>query len=135
MHATFTDPGDDDPYTATIDFGDGSGPQAVVPVVTNTTPPQTGTVDGSFQYGDNGSFTVTVTVTDEDGGTGSASFLVTVTNVDPDAVIETPDPVIADVNTAVGALLAAGVSLAELKVRPRTLEDLFLELTGKELRA
>jgi ABC-2 type transport system ATP-binding protein len=41
----------------------------------------------------------------------------------------------ADVNAAVAALLAAGVSLAELKVRPRTLEDLFLELTGKELRA
>jgi len=40
-----------------------------------------------------------------------------------------------DVNAAVGALLGAGVSLAELKVRPRTLEDLFLELTGKELRA
>jgi ABC-2 type transport system ATP-binding protein len=41
----------------------------------------------------------------------------------------------ADVNATVGALLAGGVSLAELKVRPRTLEDLFLELTGKELRA
>jgi ABC-2 type transport system ATP-binding protein len=41
----------------------------------------------------------------------------------------------ADVNATVGALLSAGVSLAELKVRPRTLEDLFLELTGKELRA
>jgi len=40
-----------------------------------------------------------------------------------------------DVNATVGALLSAGVSLAELKVRPRTLEDLFLELTGKELRA
>ncbi|HUS23653.1 MAG TPA: ABC transporter ATP-binding protein [Candidatus Binatia bacterium] len=41
----------------------------------------------------------------------------------------------ADVNATVGELLAAGVSLAGLKVRPRTLEDLFLELTGKELRA
>ena len=41
----------------------------------------------------------------------------------------------ADVNGTVSALLSAGVSLAELKVRPRTLEDLFLELTGKELRA
>jgi len=41
----------------------------------------------------------------------------------------------ADVNATVDALLKAGVSLAELKVRPRTLEDLFLELTGKELRA
>ncbi len=41
----------------------------------------------------------------------------------------------ADVNGVVQALLQAGVSLAQLKVRPRTLEDLFLELTGKELRA
>ena len=41
----------------------------------------------------------------------------------------------ADVNGAIAALLAAGVSLASLKVRPRTLEDLFLELTGKELRS
>jgi ABC-2 type transport system ATP-binding protein len=41
----------------------------------------------------------------------------------------------ADVNATIGALLSAGVSLAELKVRPRSLEDLFLQLTGKELRA
>jgi ABC-2 type transport system ATP-binding protein len=41
----------------------------------------------------------------------------------------------ADVNDAVRRLLEAGVSLAQLKIRPRTLEDLFLELTGKELRA
>ena len=41
----------------------------------------------------------------------------------------------ADVNATIAALLGAGVSLAELKVRPRTLEDLFIELTGKELRA
>ncbi len=40
-----------------------------------------------------------------------------------------------DVNATVAQLLAAGVSLAQLKIRPRTLEDLFLELTGKELRA
>ncbi len=41
----------------------------------------------------------------------------------------------ADVNGVLRMLLEAGVSLAQLKVRPRTLEDLFLELTGKELRA
>ncbi|MCI0749134.1 MAG: ABC transporter ATP-binding protein [Nevskiales bacterium] len=40
----------------------------------------------------------------------------------------------ADVNTTVTQLLEAGVSLAQLRVRPRTLEDLFLELTGRELR-
>ncbi|WP_273453527.1 ABC transporter ATP-binding protein [Nevskia ramosa] len=43
--------------------------------------------------------------------------------------IQTPD-----VNAAVAALLAAGVSLAQLRIRPRTLEDLFIELTGRGLR-
>jgi ABC-2 type transport system ATP-binding protein len=41
----------------------------------------------------------------------------------------------ADVNGAIAELLAAGASLARLRIRPRTLEDLFLELTGRELRA
>ncbi|TCO80415.1 ABC-2 type transport system ATP-binding protein [Plasticicumulans lactativorans] len=40
-----------------------------------------------------------------------------------------------DVDAALAALLAAGVPLARLSVRSRTLEDLFLELTGRELRA
>ncbi|MEW5755851.1 MAG: ABC transporter ATP-binding protein [Pseudomonadota bacterium] len=39
-----------------------------------------------------------------------------------------------DVNAVVQGLLSAGVSLARLQIRQRTLEDLFLELTGKELR-
>jgi ABC-2 type transport system ATP-binding protein len=41
----------------------------------------------------------------------------------------------ADVNGTLQQLLAAGLSLAQLKIRPRTLEDLFLQLTGTELRA
>ena len=41
----------------------------------------------------------------------------------------------ADVNATLSHLMAAGVPLAGLSVRPRTLEDLFLHLTGKELRA
>jgi ABC-2 type transport system ATP-binding protein len=40
-----------------------------------------------------------------------------------------------DVEAAIDALRAQGVSLARLKIRPRTLEDLFLELTGEALRA
>jgi ABC-2 type transport system ATP-binding protein len=39
-----------------------------------------------------------------------------------------------DVNSTITQLLAAGLSLAQLKIRPRTLEDLFLHLTGTELR-
>ncbi|MCB1621480.1 MAG: ABC transporter ATP-binding protein [Thiothrix sp.] len=40
-----------------------------------------------------------------------------------------------DVNAALDELLQLGVSLRGLQVRSRTLEDLFLELTGKALRA
>ncbi|MGH8372708.1 MAG: ABC transporter ATP-binding protein [Gammaproteobacteria bacterium] len=40
----------------------------------------------------------------------------------------------ADVNGTVERLIKHGISLANLQIRARTLEDLFLELTGKELR-
>ncbi len=40
-----------------------------------------------------------------------------------------------DVNVSIQQLLAMGVSLSHLQIRARNLEDLFLELTGKELRA
>ncbi len=39
-----------------------------------------------------------------------------------------------DVNATLQQLLAAGARLQQLQVRPRTLEDLFLHLTGKALR-
>ena len=40
-----------------------------------------------------------------------------------------------DVNQAIALLLQHGVPLARLEIRPPSLEDLFLELTGKALRA
>jgi ABC-2 type transport system ATP-binding protein len=40
-----------------------------------------------------------------------------------------------DVDEAIRTLAAAGVSFSRLRIRPRNLEDLFLELTGNELRA
>lgn len=40
-----------------------------------------------------------------------------------------------DVNATLRHLLTLGISLERLQIRPRTLEDLFLELTGKELRS
>lgn len=39
-----------------------------------------------------------------------------------------------DVNGSLKALIENGVSLARMKVRPHSLEDLFIELTGKDLR-
>lgn len=41
----------------------------------------------------------------------------------------------ADVNGAIKCLLDHGISLTNLQIRARTLEDLFLELTGRELRS
>lgn len=40
-----------------------------------------------------------------------------------------------DVNEVVALLMNNNVSLSQLQIRARTLDDLFLELTGKELRA
>jgi ABC-2 type transport system ATP-binding protein len=45
------------------------------------------------------------------------------------------DILTSDVNATLQYLLELGVSLEHLQVQPRTLEDLFLELTGKELKA
>ncbi|MDQ2695703.1 MAG: ABC transporter ATP-binding protein [Pseudomonadota bacterium] len=42
---------------------------------------------------------------------------------------------VSDLDAAIRQLLAQGISLAQLRIRPRTLDDLFLELTGRELRA
>jgi PKD repeat protein len=74
--ATFTDPGDDDTHTATINWGDGTIEPGTVNQAANT-------VSGSHVYEDDGLFTVTVTVTDDDGGSDSDSFTVTVDNVAP----------------------------------------------------
>jgi ABC-2 type transport system ATP-binding protein len=40
-----------------------------------------------------------------------------------------------DLDTTLRTLIAANVPLSNLRIRPANLEDLFLELTGKELRA
>lgn len=48
---------------------------------------------------------------------------------------ETVEILTRDVNAAIRELIAYNISLAHLQIRPRTLEDLFLELTGHELRA
>jgi uncharacterized delta-60 repeat protein len=65
-----------DTWTATVDYGEGAGPQ---PLSLNS--------DQSFGlyhiYKEEGSYTVTVVVTDDDGTSGTASFNVTVKDVTP----------------------------------------------------
>lgn len=71
---SFTDPGADS-WTATVDYGDGSGAQPLT--LTNKT------FTLSHTYADNGPYSVTVQVTDDDGGVGNDQVTITVHNVDP----------------------------------------------------
>jgi Ca2+-binding RTX toxin-like protein len=71
---SFTDPGLDT-WTATVNYGDGSGTQ---PVTLN--PDKTFNLAHDFPAGD---FTVTVSVSDDDGGVGTASFAVHVSKATP----------------------------------------------------
>ncbi|HEX6911291.1 MAG TPA: DNA/RNA non-specific endonuclease, partial [Longimicrobium sp.] len=66
---SFTDPGADS-WTATVDYGDGSGAQPLALSGTGFTL--------SHTYAAAGEFTVTVTVTDDDGGASNATAVVTV---------------------------------------------------------
>jgi hypothetical protein len=74
---SFTDPGTLDTWTAKVNYGDGSGDQ----VLTLTGK----TFSLSHVFADNAAvpYTVTVTVTDKDGGVGSDTAMVTVNNVPP----------------------------------------------------
>jgi len=88
---SFTDPGPDS-WTATVDYGDGSGAQPLA-------------LSGksfslSHLYAAAGTYTVTVTVTDDGGLSGTQTATVTVTNVAP------------SVNAFAGATLLPGESYA-----------------------
>jgi hypothetical protein len=96
LSASSSDPGSDDlTYTWQFEFG---------PTVTHSyynndlfpdppispwgTFPFSTLDEASHTYGDDGEFLVSVTVTDDDGGTASDSCTVTVLNIDPEITIE-----------------------------------------------
>ena len=73
-NGSFTDP-DSTSWTATVDYGDGSGIQPLIPSGTN--------FSLSHIYKDNGIYTVTVSVKDNQGAIGDTTSTITVNNVNP----------------------------------------------------
>jgi len=71
---SFTDPGSDT-WTATVNYGDSTGPQPLALTGKN--------FSLSHVYADNSTYTVTVTVTDDDGASTLDTLTVTVLNVAP----------------------------------------------------
>ena len=95
ISGNFTDPGWFDTHNATIDWGDGTEVELGDLIEENEYPDSTGTVTGSHVYGDNGVYTVNLTVIDDDGGVGTDTLTVTVNNVAPTASIDSmtqPNP-------------------------------------------
>ncbi|MBX2997503.1 MAG: DUF11 domain-containing protein [Caldilineaceae bacterium] len=87
---TFTDPGfNTETFTYTVNWGDGSTPitEPVTSLLNGGVGVLTrGSITESYTYADNGVYTVTVTVVDDDSGSASNSFTVTVNNVAPTIV-------------------------------------------------
>jgi len=84
---TFNDLGTLDTHTATIDWGDGTVDDASIVEFPFGPPGKTtgmaGTITGGHNYADDGIYTVTVTLLDDDAGQHSTSFDVTVENARP----------------------------------------------------
>ena len=78
------DDGTTDTWTVTVDYGDGSPVETLAVDSTDTT------FDLSHVYATSGDFTVTVTATDDDGGVGSDTLLVSAVNVAPTASVSGP---------------------------------------------
>lgn len=85
---TFTDPGVESGglFVFSIDWGDGSAARtgtATVDQAGTVLLPTQGSFDGAHTYANDGTFVVTLRVTDKDSGFGTAQFTVTVNNVAP----------------------------------------------------
>src|SRR5262249_19432070 len=76
--ATFSDPGVLDTHTASINWGDGTSGSGKV-----TESGGNGSVAADHTYADNGTYTITLRVTDDDGGYHEVPRTATITNAVP----------------------------------------------------
>lgn len=83
--APFADPGTNDTHTCTIAWGDATTTAGVVAESSGA-----GTCSGSHVYSLHGPKTITVAVTDDDGGAGIATVTIDI-NAPPDCSTVTPD--------------------------------------------
>ena len=88
----FADPGVLDTHTASVDWGDGT-------ITTATVDQNANTVTGSHTFGDDGTYSVVVTLSDNGGDQHSQTFQVVVSNVAPTL------SVVSDQTASVGSTL------------------------------
>jgi hypothetical protein len=74
---SFSDPGPDNPWSVDVTWGDGSAHYSATAATVGPLGSQ------GHTYADSGTYTVTVRVTDKDGGVGTSTYSVAVANVAP----------------------------------------------------
>ncbi len=77
-YGTFTDPGSNETYSATVNYGDGTGTQALAIGPYSAPPLAAGSFALRHTYATAGVYTVTVTVSDSNGGSRTGTMLVNV---------------------------------------------------------
>jgi len=109
MSGAITDPGWQDPLSATIDFGDGAGAVSLGGIEEHVRPDGSIAYAITHAYGDDGKFTITVCGADDDVSGICATTEVTVNNVPPTASIGEGDAT--DVNGVSVLLGHAGAAV------------------------
>ena len=105
MSASFTDPGTLDTHTCSISWGDTTSSAGTVVEANGS-----GTCTGSHTYATGGLKTITVNVTDDDGGVGSKSVIIDV-NSPPDCSTVVPSlNILAPANHALQTVALTGAT-------------------------